>query len=94
MSTNRKGTKMSRYINVGAMINGERPATKKALREALSITPWTVRFDSTSPFEPATSFNTAQIKAGDKLQVTGPDPYERRNWYATVEIVKGEIKVS
>ena len=79
------------YIDVGAYVNGRRPATKKALREALLDHPADVYFDVTALMGP---------RAGDYIQadpddigsalliVAGPDPdpYAKRNWYATVAV--------
>lgn len=36
------------YVNVGAYVNGVRPKTKKALKEAMANAPETVQFDRTS----------------------------------------------
>lgn len=78
------------FINVGAYVNGERPHTKKALREALASAPDTVRFDKTSAYpwmetnDYGYSINPADILTSDILAVVGPDPYTSRKWYATV----------
>lgn len=75
------------YINVGARVNGERPRTKKALREALATAPDTVTFDQTAMF-PGTGYGAmirpGEIAPGGMLTVVGPDPYTSRKWYATV----------
>lgn len=81
------------FIEVGALVNGKRPATKKALRDALTQDPTQVTFDGVSPFKPFAG-RVTDLPAGDKLQVTGPDPFRTRNWYATVTIVGGNVKVS
>jgi hypothetical protein len=87
-------------LNVGAFVNGERPQSKKALREALEADPYTVTFDPTSPFNDEYGTVVAGADLGytlqsKKLAVVGPDPFVKRNWYATVElkIVKGETRV-
>lgn len=80
------------FIGVGAYVNGKRPASKKALRDALTQDPTSVTFDGTSPFEPYYG-DVTQLQAGDTLQVTGPCPHTKRNWYANVKIVGGNVKV-
>lgn len=68
-----------RYLNCGAKVNGERPKTKKALREALQNAPETVTFDSTSEWNEWTSnYHRSDIT----FSIVGPDPYTKRNWYA------------
>ena len=83
------------YANCGAFINGRRPASKKALKEALRDAPATVEFDGTSGMGPQCPATPDAIPAGLKLQVTGPDPYTKRVWYATVERTgTGALRVS
>jgi hypothetical protein len=72
------------YINVGARVNGARPASKKALREALKDNPGSVTFDGTSPFGEQFSGTVRSIPADATLSVVGPDPYTSRKWYASV----------
>jgi hypothetical protein len=90
---------MGSYINTGAFVNGRRPASKKALREAIKADPSSVTFDSTAM---AGARAGDMIKAdpddigkGNTLSVAGPDPYTRRNWYASVQVsASGALKVS
>jgi hypothetical protein len=73
------------YMNVGAYVDGVRPKTKKALREALQANPESVTFDGTSPFGPQHADLTGtHIPADLALSVVGPEPATTRNWYATV----------
>lgn len=85
------------YVNVGATVSGRRPASKKALREALASAPETVEFDSTAMMGPRAG-DTIKATAADigsySLSVVGPDPYTRRDWYATVEVKAGKLKLS
>lgn len=74
------------YINVGARIDGARPRSKKALREALRDAPETVTFDSTSPLGQQFDGTGTQIPASVTLTVTGPDPYAARDWWASVTL--------
>jgi hypothetical protein len=94
------------YVNVGAYVNGARPASKKALREAIAA--WnaspteapSLRFDSTAAMGPLagediTAHDLVTKHSGHVLQVVGPDPYRKRNWYASVEVrVGGKLRLS
>jgi hypothetical protein len=76
------------YENVGARVNGERPKSKKALKEAVRDNPGSVTFDPTSLF--TTALEDFRADRGNDwhgviLTVTGPDPYTSRKWYATVK---------
>lgn len=72
------------YINVGAYVDGNRPKSKKALRDALKNAPNTVTFDPTSMFDKGGTRTIDNLYPDDKFQVTGPDPYKDRKWYATI----------
>jgi hypothetical protein len=81
------------FHNVGAFVNGVRPKTKKALRDAIA-SGQTVHFDGTSMFDPP-SYDLSELLETEKLSVVGPDPYTKRSWYATVERKSdGTIRVS
>lgn len=86
------------YINVGARIDGERPKSKAALRRALTDHPESVQFDPTADLGPRSRSVAIDATVGDiggnKLSVCGSDPYTTRNWYATVEVKNGQIKIS
>lgn len=74
------------FVNVGAKVDGVRPKTKKALREALKADPRSVVFDNTSDMGPQlVGINGANVPVEYTLQVVGPDPYTKRNWYASVK---------
>lgn len=61
-----------------------RPATKKALREALLADPASVRLVTTSAFG-GFAGRATELPAGLTFNVVGPDPYRKRSWYASVE---------
>jgi hypothetical protein len=92
------------YINVGAFVNGDRPRTKKALREALRDNPDTVLFDQTSMFAPGQPGDMgrylpvtgdSRIPPGVTLSVVGPDPHRERRWYASVTVAAdGRIRIT
>lgn len=75
------------YVNCGAYVDGKRPATKAALKRALAENPAGVEFDGTSPMGPQFSdMSGVNVPEGMSLSVVGPDPFTKRNWYATVKV--------
>jgi hypothetical protein len=86
------------WINVGARVNGQRPASKAALKRALAADPALVQFDTTGALGPRSRSMaidaTPEDIGEDKLSVVGPDPFTARNWYATVEVKNGKVKIS
>jgi hypothetical protein len=85
------------FINTGAKINGQRARTKKALREALAVTPDSVTFDVTQLFGELAGRTLAAVDVLTHPQwtlvVVGPDPYARRNWYASVAAASDHLSV-
>lgn len=82
------------YVNVGVKKDGLDIPTKKALKDAIAANPESVYVYSTSTFD---SFaDTAdRLDIGVKYSVTGPNPYNSRKWYATLEKLPNRtIKVS
>lgn len=94
------------FINCGAYVGDSRPASKKALRDAIAAGEVLVSFDTTSTFEPLemvvigasdaalAASGSRALRDGERLSVTGPDPYTSRKWYATVEMRAGKVRVS
>lgn len=93
-----------RYLTAGAIVNGQRPLTKKAFKRAAENNPDSVRFDNMAPGFIATRefpTNTRELARyrelfGDDatLSVCGPDPYNDRRWYANVTATKtGKVTV-
>jgi hypothetical protein len=77
------------YINVGAYVNGKRPASKKAVREAFAADPNSVEFDKTAGlFDGYGSFqgiaDLDALPAGTTLVLVGPDPERNRKFYGNV----------
>ena len=73
------------YMNVGAYVDGVRPKSKKALKEALAANPASVTFDGTSPMGPQhDDLSGTCVPEELILSVVGPDPFTKRSWYATV----------
>lgn len=86
---------MSEYINVGSYVNGSRPATKKALRDAITADPTSVTFDATSDFNGRGRLVSGNaLTAGTTFVVVGPCPFTKRNWYANVSLINGKVKVA
>jgi len=76
------------FINVGSFVDGVRPKTKKALREAVADDPnmTRVHFDATSVFDTQARYSAQHtVATDDVLVVVGPDPYNNRKWYANVK---------
>jgi hypothetical protein len=83
------------YVNTGSFIQGSRPRSKKALREAVANDPQSVFFDGTSFLGPQFDGRPSDIPEGVTLTVTGPDPYTLRRWYASVtrDAATGKVTV-
>lgn len=77
----------------GIYVGGSRAKTKKALKEAVAQDPSSVRLEATSVF--GNEYDGPLDEAPDgQYYVVGPDPYNKRNWYATLRIGKGLHHVS
>jgi len=72
------------WINTGAYVNGVRPKTKKALKEALTNAPETVTFDKTAHGDSGTLTVDDVLASTDALSIAGPDPFNKRSWFAAV----------
>lgn len=81
------------YINVGAHIEGRDPKSKKELKQRVEVEPHTVSLYTTSAFDSYFNLSVPHLDDG-KYSVTGPNPYDARKWYATIEIRDGKAKVS
>jgi hypothetical protein len=88
---------MIMFVNTGAKVNGQRVRTKKELREALTADPESVTFDVTSLHGELAGRTLAAVDVLAEprwvLQVVGPDPYTRRNWYASVAAAYDHLTV-
>ena len=84
------------FLNVGALVNGQRPKTKKALREAVHDDPASVIFDTTEAFGPMADKRltvTDALKLKRVLSIVGPDPYAKRSWYGTTTVKDGKLVI-
>lgn len=83
------------YVNVGVRNIEDHSdiPSKRALLALLATNPEKVDFYGTSDFTPF-SGNGYDLVIGVNYQVTGPNPYTNRKWYATVrKTVDGRFTV-
>lgn len=83
------------YVNVGVQDRntGKDIPTKAALKRAITENPNNVVVYGTSGFQPFTG-SADDLVIGVKYSVTGPNPYNNRKWYATIEkAANGKITV-
>ncbi len=78
----------------GIFINGERPRSKKAIREALEINPAFVRAEATSLHGSEYDGPLDQAPEGTMITFVGPDPYNSRKFYGTITKFNGEIHIA
>lgn len=84
------------FINVGAQYDADKKdiPTKAALKAQIKADPSKVYIYPTSDFAGLPGTLDIMDK-GHKYSVTGPNPYNSRKWYATIEItISGAIRVS
>lgn len=72
------------YVNVGALLGNSDIQTKAALKRALATDPTSVKIYGTSEFSPLSLTRVPNLDKGNKYSVVGPNPYNARNWYATL----------
>jgi hypothetical protein len=75
-------------INVGALIDGRDPKSKRELRDTLRDRPGSVEFYATAAVgeDVGRRFGGNELPEGRRLDVTGPNPYTARDWWANVEL--------
>lgn len=83
------------FVNVGARYtaNGESVQTKAMLKRMVAEDPKTITLYGTSDFNPGT-WKCDELDEGVNYTVAGPDPYNKRDWYATVKRKGNTVKVS
>jgi len=75
----------------GIWINGTRPKSKKAIKEALTAGD-EVALEATSMF--GNEYGGLVADAPDGAYVfVGPDPYNKRNFYGTLTVRSGKVTV-
>ena len=80
--------------NVKDNRNGAIIKTKKELKELVKEDPANVYFYSTGMFGNQFNGNVSNMHSTDSLTVVGPDPYNARNWYATISKNKETGKIT
>jgi len=76
----------------GIFINGRRPSSKKEVREAVAISPASVRLEATSLFGNEYDGPVSEAPDGTYF-IVGPDPYTKRNFYGQVHVQGGKAAV-
>jgi hypothetical protein len=72
-------------MTAGLFVGGLRPASKKAVREALAANPADVRIENTDFLGGGSAVDRASdLQVGDKVVFVGPDPYTNRRFYGTI----------
>lgn len=77
----------------GIFVNGLRPKSKKAVKEAIAADPASVRLEATSIFGNEYDGRVCDAPDGTYTFV-GPNPNTDRRFYGTVKIAANSVKVS
>jgi len=77
----------------GLFINGARPKSKKAVKEAVRDNPGSVSVEGTSMFGGDYDGPLTGAPNG-RIDFVGPDPYRARNFGGTLTVKDGQIKVT
>jgi hypothetical protein len=77
----------------GIYVNYNRPASKKAVKEAIAADPAKVSLEATSMFGNEYDGPVSEAPPG-RYSFVGPDPYTKRNFYGTITVSGAGIKVS
>lgn len=90
------GDKMFQNVGARTASNLMDIRTKKALKELIATNPTNVLLYSTDAFGPESlaKWTADKLDIGTKYSVVGPNPYNSRKWYATVERTATGVKVS
>jgi hypothetical protein len=68
----------------GVLINGKRPKSKKAVKEAVAANPASVRLEATSAFGDEFDGPAAEMPVGRQIAFVGPCPYTARKFYGSI----------
>lgn len=77
----------------GIYVGYNRPASKKAVKEAIAADPTKVRLEATSMFGNEYDGPVSEAPQGTYTFV-GPDPSTSRKFYGTIKVTSSAIKVS
>ena len=75
----------------GIYINGDRPKSKKQVKETLATEPGDVSIEATSWFGNEFGGNVLDMKIGSSILFVGPCPHTSRKFYG--EIIRKDEKV-
>lgn len=76
----------------GIFIHGARPASKKAVKEAIANAPDTVSIEATSFFGNEYDGPVSTAPPGT-YHFVGPDPYTKRNFYGSIVVTPTKVAV-
>ena len=68
----------------GVFVNGKRPKSKKAVKEAAAADPRSVRLEATSVIGNEYDGPAADMPIGRQIAFVGPCPYTRRRFYGSI----------
>lgn len=68
----------------GIFVNGQRPRSKKQIKEAVAANPGSVAIEATSMFGNEYGGPADQAPEGQTVYFVGPDPYTARNFYGQI----------
>jgi hypothetical protein len=80
----------------GIFINGRRPASKKAVREAIAADQNAVRIEATSMFGNEREGSIADLIAAGfvgRIDFVGPCPFTSRKFYGNLHFSPGKVVV-
>jgi hypothetical protein len=78
----------------GVFVDGKRPKSKKAIKEAIARDPHSVRIQATSLIGREFDGLASELPEGTRVSFVGPDPYLSRKFYGTIRKVGGRLKVA
>lgn len=76
-------------MSQGVFVDGRRPASKKAIKEALAADPSRVELEGTSMFGNEYSGPVLSMPESTTAYFVGPDPYTSRKFYGQI-VRKGD----
>lgn len=79
-------------MSQGIFVGGNRPKSKKAIKEAFAINPQSVRLEATSLFGNEYDGPIVDAPQGSHNFV-GPDPYKDRKFYGTITVKNGKVTI-
>jgi len=77
----------------GIYINGQRPRSKKQIKDAAAASPTSIFIEATSVFGNEYEGQAPNMPEGKAVYFVGPDPYTKRNFYGQIHRVGGRVVV-